>query len=200
MTVARIAAAPTVAGSKRPGRRSRVLRRAYLAAIRSAGESPHPPSSDVPSTASGPSGSASTANRVRGVIGPDAKNRMGGWAVARFRTVTKPNDTATCRWCGRELAIVIGPGRPREYCRQSCRQRAYELRRRQLAGTLRSGEVPVSWSDFERVRDGLYALSTALDDVDGDLADDGDFEAAFRHLYQAASDLRGVELEVSAQG
>jgi hypothetical protein len=50
------------------------------------------------------------------------------------------------------------------------------------------------------VRDGLYALSTALDDVDADLADDGDFEAALRHLYQAASDLRGVELEVSPQG
>src|SRR3982074_3962461 len=32
-----------------------------------------------------------------------------------------------CRWCGREVAD-IGLGRRRQYCRQSCRQRAYEQR------------------------------------------------------------------------
>lgn len=74
------------------------------------------------------------------------------------------------------------------------------MRRRQLAGTLRSDEVPIAAADFERVRDGLYALTAALEDVEADLADDGDYEAAFRHLYRVAMDLRGLELEVSPQG
>jgi hypothetical protein len=55
-------------------------------------------------------------------------------------------------------------------------------------------------TDFERLRDGLYVVSSALDDVDMDLSEDGDFEAAFRHLYAAASGLRGFELVVAAQG
>jgi len=88
-------------------------------------------------------------------------------------------------------------GRPRQYCRQSCRQRAYELRRRQLTGTLQAHEVPISVSDFERLSDGVYRITAALEDVDADCAEDGDFEAAFRHLYAAAVELRGFELAVS---
>ena len=33
-----------------------------------------------------------------------------------------------CSWCAREFAIIHRPGRPRLYCRRSCRQRAYEHR------------------------------------------------------------------------
>ncbi|WP_431777004.1 hypothetical protein [Streptomyces cucumeris] len=32
-----------------------------------------------------------------------------------------------CAWCGRPVR-QSGTGRPREYCRRSCRQRAYEER------------------------------------------------------------------------
>jgi hypothetical protein len=34
-----------------------------------------------------------------------------------------------CRWCAEHFAIDCRPGRPRLYCTQSCRQRAYERRR-----------------------------------------------------------------------
>ena len=34
-----------------------------------------------------------------------------------------------CRWCAEFFAVVIQPGRPKLYCTQSCRQRAYERRR-----------------------------------------------------------------------
>ena len=64
---------------------------------------------------------------------------------------------------------------------------------------LRDDEVPIKLSDFERARDGLYRLTTALEDVDTDLADDGDHFAVFRQLYQVASDLRGFELAVALQ-
>ena len=62
---------------------------------------------------------------------------------------------------------------------------------------LRPDEVPLSARDFERLRDGVYLLTTALEDVDGDLAADGDVEAAFRHLYRAAAALRGLEVSAA---
>lgn len=118
--------------------------------------------------------------------------------ITYFRTVTKQDITPRCRWCGHVLAVAVGPGRPKLYCRQSCRQRAYELRRRQLAGALRPGEVPITTDDFERLRDGVYRLTSALEDVDLDIAEVGDYEAAFRHLYEAASDLRAFEFAIAA--
>jgi hypothetical protein len=33
-----------------------------------------------------------------------------------------------CRWCASEFVVAVRPGRPRLYCRQACRQRAYEHR------------------------------------------------------------------------
>jgi hypothetical protein len=33
-----------------------------------------------------------------------------------------------CAWCAAEIPVVIRPGRPRLYCAQPCRQRAYEHR------------------------------------------------------------------------
>ena len=44
--------------------------------------------------------------------------------ATRSSTRTRPQN---CRWCGREVADS-GLGRRRQYCRQSCRQRAYEQR------------------------------------------------------------------------
>jgi hypothetical protein len=34
-----------------------------------------------------------------------------------------------CPWCAENFHVAAGPGRPRLYCRVSCRQRAYERRR-----------------------------------------------------------------------
>lgn len=41
--------------------------------------------------------------------------------------MTRRTRPQPCRWCGREVAEA-GLGRRRVYCRQSCRQRAYEQR------------------------------------------------------------------------
>lgn len=40
-----------------------------------------------------------------------------------------PPPRRQCGWCTGTLPIVRRPGRPRIYCTQSCRQRAYERRR-----------------------------------------------------------------------
>ena len=41
--------------------------------------------------------------------------------------VTRRAHPQPCRWCGRDVTDA-GMGRRRQYCRQSCRQRAYEQR------------------------------------------------------------------------
>ena len=48
-----------------------------------------------------------------------------------------------CAHCGRPLERGDGVGRPRSYCRRSCRQRAYELRRH---------EGDLAWGDARLVR------------------------------------------------
>ena len=50
--------------------------------------------------------------------------------------------TRECGWCGAEFEINPGPGRPRKYCKQGCRQQAYVTRLRPYnIGTLRA------WAD-----------------------------------------------------
>jgi plasmid stabilization system protein ParE len=39
-------------------------------------------------------------------------------------------DERRCDWCRRRLPEAARTGRPRRFCRSSCRQRAYEARRR----------------------------------------------------------------------
>lgn len=41
---------------------------------------------------------------------------------------TEVSGTRRCAWCAMEFPVVVRPGRPRVFCRASCRQRAYERR------------------------------------------------------------------------
>lgn len=103
-----------------------------------------------------------------------------------------------CRYCRRPLPRASKVGRPRTYCKRSHRQRAYEARRRAASLQIPDGQLLVSQDQLDRLHDRLYALESALDDVDGDLsgrAREGDYRAALRHLYAAADDLRGLVVE-----
>ncbi len=62
-------------------------------------------------------------------------------------------------------------GRPRQYCRQGCRQQAYLARKLAAAHTLGADEVVVRQADLEELQDRVYALQAALEDVANDLAD-----------------------------
>lgn len=111
--------------------------------------------------------------------------------------MTKTVEGQQCGWCGRSLDSTQPKGRPRVYCKDSCRQRAYELRRRQRAGTLSAEEIPVPISRWRELQDRLWELSAAVEDVENDLADDrspGAYREAFRHLFQVASRLKGFDL------
>jgi hypothetical protein len=66
---------------------------------------------------------------------------------------------------------------------------------------LDSGEALVDAEALCRLRDRLYVLESALDDVEGDLrgaAGPDEYRRAFQHLYGAAAQLRGSCVEPRA--
>ncbi|MES3636313.1 hypothetical protein ACDT10_11175 [Mycobacterium intracellulare] len=72
-----------------------------------------------------------------------------------------------CRWCGRDVADV-GMGRRRQYCRQSCRQRAYEQRaslNRHGAAAVPDDAVVLSADDAADLSDRVYQVRCAAEDV-----------------------------------
>ncbi len=100
--------------------------------------------------------------------------------------------TLRCSWCHRPLPPQDGPGRPRRFCRQSCRQRDYEARRRSAERGLDETEIIVTRARLDALHDRLWVLSCAIEDVDGDLGratDAGDYRAAVEWLLEAARPL-----------
>jgi hypothetical protein len=77
-----------------------------------------------------------------------------------------------CRWCGRSYEAIAGPGRPRLYCRRSCRQRDYEARHRTTELGLGEHELIVTRQELNELRDRLYVLAETVKDVEHDLTDD----------------------------
>lgn len=115
-------------------------------------------------------------------------------------TESRPDDGTTgderrCRWCARRFTVAPGPGRPREFCRRSCRQRDYESRRRAAEVGLSEDELVLTRQAMDELRDRLYVLEAAIEDVERDL--DGaptkaDYRDAVDWLLAAARPLRGL--------
>ena len=63
-----------------------------------------------------------------------------------------------------------GPGRPRRYCRQSCRQRDYEARRRAAELGLGEHELVITRAELQDMQDRLFVLACTIDDAERDLA------------------------------
>lgn len=114
---------------------------------------------------------------------------------------TTPNQR--CRWCRRVLPPRQGPGRRREFCSQACRQWDWVARQRARELHLAEGELVVARRELDALRDDLYVLACAVDDVDRDLAGDGQptrqqLQDALAWLLEAARPLR--DREVRAPG
>ena len=77
-----------------------------------------------------------------------------------------------CRWCGRPYEQTAAPGRPRQYCKRSCRQRDYESRRRAAELGLGDDELIITRAELNELRDRIYVLAETLKDVENDLTDD----------------------------
>jgi hypothetical protein len=69
-----------------------------------------------------------------------------------------------CRWCGREVADA-GVGRRRQYCRQSCRQRAYEQRALVRGTALPPDAVVLSAQEASELSDRVFQVRCAAEDV-----------------------------------
>lgn len=70
----------------------------------------------------------------------------------------------SCVWCGREVAPA-GIGRRRRYCRQSCRQRAYEQRNAVKGTSIPADAVVLSVEEASALSDRLFELRCAAEDV-----------------------------------
>jgi len=79
--------------------------------------------------------------------------------------------------------VEVGPGRPRAFCRRSCRQRDYEARSRAHELGLGDAELVVARQRLDDLHDGIAMLEAAIEDVDRDLSEaPGDPEEIARAL------------------
>ncbi|WP_082958702.1 hypothetical protein [Mycobacterium sp. E3198] len=85
--------------------------------------------------------------------------------------MTRRSHPQPCRWCGRDVTDA-GMGRRRQYCRQSCRQRAYEQRasltrglNAEGAAALPADAVVLSADDAADLSDRVYQVRCAAEDV-----------------------------------
>ncbi|MFD2415276.1 hypothetical protein [Amycolatopsis pigmentata] len=77
-----------------------------------------------------------------------------------------------CGWCGRRLEQGTTIGRRRQYCGQSCRQRAYERRSALQRTGLPEDAVVLSNGEIATLLDKLFQLRCAAEDV-ATAAEDG---------------------------
>lgn len=108
--------------------------------------------------------------------------------------MTKSSDTQRCRWCGRPFEVQPGPGRPRAFCKASCRQADYVARQRNAEVGLSESELIVARQALDELRDRLYVLEAAVEDVERDLSEaesEQDLRDALRWLLDAARPLQG---------
>ncbi|WP_284226235.1 hypothetical protein [Mycobacterium antarcticum] len=80
-------------------------------------------------------------------------------APDRRRTRVQP-----CRWCGREVPDS-GMGRRRQYCRQSCRQRAYEQRAMVKGTAVAPDSVVLTAEEAAALSDRVYQVRCAAEDM-----------------------------------
>jgi hypothetical protein len=95
-----------------------------------------------------------------------------------------------------------GPGRPREFCSQRCRQWDWVSRQRADELQLSDGELVMLRDELDELHDALYVLACAVDDTDRDLAAPGqrtvrELAETLQWLLDAARPLRDRELRPS---
>ncbi|RVW03266.1 hypothetical protein [Rhodococcus spongiicola] len=79
----------------------------------------------------------------------------------------------SCLWCGRELASAE-IGRRRRYCRQSCRQRAYEQRNAVKGTSIPTDAVVLTADAASALTDRIFEVRCAAEDIASAVAEDAD--------------------------
>jgi hypothetical protein len=75
-----------------------------------------------------------------------------------------------CQWCRKVILVAKPVGRPRKFCCQACRQWDWVQSQRAKASNLGPDEMIVDRAQLDSLRDDLYVLACAVQDVERDLA------------------------------
>src|SRR3954468_8388071 len=110
---------------------------------------------------------------------------------------------ARCRWGRRVLPPSGKVGRRREFCTQACRQWDWVARQRARELELSETDLVIAREALDALRDDLYVLACAVDDVRRDLEAPGkrterELREAIDWLLDAAGPLRDREIGTSA--
>ncbi|MDR7303489.1 hypothetical protein [Haloactinomyces albus] len=100
-----------------------------------------------------------------------------------------------CAWCGRRVPDAGRVGRPRLYCGQSCRQRAYERRAAVQRSGLPEDAVVLSATELDDLQDRLFQLRCAAEDVATAVADgatSSELAAMAARVTEAAGELERI--------
>ncbi len=84
---------------------------------------------------------------------------------ARTAQSRRDGEERRCGWCRSVLPAQESVGRPRLYCGQACRQRAYEQRSATAKAGLSDDVVLVTRAELDGLQDRLYQLRCAIEDV-----------------------------------
>lgn len=96
-----------------------------------------------------------------------------------------------CAHCQRAMEPTASVGRPRRYCRRSCRQRAFERRRRERELTWGEDRIVELVRRHEELTDRLAMVDDVVREVRRDL-DDGVGLDAFEVVERLDSALRSI--------
>lgn len=122
--------------------------------------------------------------------------------MTESEAVTGGGGSATrCRWCRRIVARTPGPGRPRQFCSQRCRQWDWVSRQRAADLALGVNEIVVRRDELDKLHDDLYMLACAIEDVERDVGEKPttrELAEALDWLLEAAKPLQDREISAPA--
>ena len=108
-------------------------------------------------------------------------------------------DGPRCRWCRRVLTPTAGPGRPRAFCSQACRQWDWVARQRARELQISEDQLVIAREELHNLHDALYVLACAVSDVKADLdatkrPTAKDLEDMLRWILECADPLDSLRL------
>ena len=109
-----------------------------------------------------------------------------------------------CRWCRRAPPERTGPGRPREFCSQRCRQWDWVAHQRAAELELSENELVIARDELDALHDDLYVLACAVEDTERDLGAPGrrtvqQLTDSLEWLLDAARPLRDREISAPSE-
>lgn len=108
-----------------------------------------------------------------------------------------------CRWCRKIMAHRAGPGRPKEFCSQACRQWDWVGRQRARELQISENELVVTRQELDELYDDLYVLACAVADTENELkasrASVSSLKEALSWLLEAAQPLRDRTLSPASR-